>query len=129
MVSKMSSTSQEVDEQAASWAVLRDLNDLTAEQQEEFKQWLHADRRHLGAYARAEGALIRVDRAYSGGWGASTLVPPEESPSWSRRRLVVGGAAAASIAAVGFMGRAIWLRRSNPEEIFATGVGQVREIL
>ena len=126
---KMSSTSQAVDDQAARWAVLRDFGGLTPEQQEQFEQWLHSDRRHLGAYARAEGALIRVDRAQSGGLAASTSIPPEESSSWSRRRLAIGGAAAASIAAIGFIGRTLLPPPGHSEDVFATGVGQVREIL
>lgn len=126
---KMPSTSQEVDDQAASWAVLRDLGGLSPEQQAQFEQWLHADRRHLGAYARAEGALIRVDRAQSGGLSASAAVTPEEAPFWSRRRLAMGGAVAASVAVLGLGSRALLSPPGEPEEVFATGVGQVREIL
>jgi transmembrane sensor len=129
MVMKMPSTSQEVDDQAASWAVLRDFGGLTPEQQAQFEQWLHADKRHLGAYARAEGALIRVDRAQSGGFGGARVIPPEEPSLWGRRRLIVGGLAAAGVAAIGYFGRTLSLLQSQPEEVFATGVGQVREIL
>jgi transmembrane sensor len=129
MVMKMSSTSQEVDDQAANWAVLRDLGGLTPEQQEQFEQWLQSDRRHLGAYARAEGALIRVDRAQGVGLVGSTSIAPEKSSPWSRRRLAIGSMAAASIAIVGFAGRTLLQLRDTPEEVFATGVGQVREAL
>jgi transmembrane sensor len=122
----MSSTSQQVADQAARWAALRDLG-LTPAQQEEFELWLKADKRHLGAYAQAEGALIRVERAH--GWArsgmSSTLAPA--SSNWTRRRMVLSGGAAASLAAAVFLGAAAW--KSTHEESFATGKGEVREIL
>jgi transmembrane sensor len=57
------------------------------------------------------------------------VIPPEEPSLWGRRRLIVGGLAAAGIAAIGYFGRTLSLLQSQPEEVFATGVGQVREIL
>jgi transmembrane sensor len=123
----MSSTSREVDQQAAKWAALRDLGVLTPEQQVEFKQWLSADKRHLGAFARAEGSMVRVYRACSSGRDTSPELLAADLPSWSRRRIVMTGTAAASIAAVGFFGVEAW-RRSR-EQVFVTGIGQVREIL
>lgn len=124
----MSSTSQEVDDQAARWAALRDLGELTLEQQEEFKQWLSADKRHLGAYARAEGTLVRVDRIHSAATSVSPmLLATKEVSKWNRRRLVLTGTAAASIAAVGIFASQIW--KTEREEMFTTGIGQLREVL
>jgi len=123
----MSSTSREVDQQAARWAALRDLGVLTLEQQEEFHQWLSADKRHLGAFARAEGSMVRVYRACSGGRGTSSEPSAANLPSWSRRRVVMTGTVAASIAGAALFGIEAWQR--SREQVFVTGIGQVREIL
>jgi transmembrane sensor len=123
----MSSTSQDVDNQAARWVALRALGELNPEQQEEFGRWLSADKRHLGAYARAEGTLVRVDRAYSGGLEKSYVQRTTKVPGWSRRRVVLAGTAAAGMAAVALVSAEI--RRRSREQIFATGIGQIREIL
>jgi len=120
----MSSTSQEVDEQAARWAALRDLGALTLEQQAQFEHWLSADRRHLGAYVRAEGTLVRVDRAYSAATPSPSMLPAMAASKWNRRRLVL---TAASIATVGFVASQIW--KSEREQIFSTDIGQLREVL
>jgi transmembrane sensor len=119
----MSSTSQQVDDQAAHWAALRDLG-LSPEQQEAFELWLKADTRHLGAYARAEGALIRVERT-RGCLGEFATTP---KPSmFSRRRLVLSGGLAAGFAAAGVFGFGLWQRSRHL--IYRTGKGEVREIL
>lgn len=123
----MSSTSQEVDDQAARWAALRELGELTPEQRDEFKRWLSADKRHLGAYARAEGTLIRVDRAHSAAMSGSSMLQAVKVSKWDRRRVVLAGTAAASIAAVGFVASQIW--KSEREEMFTTDIGQLREVL
>jgi transmembrane sensor len=123
----MSSTSQQVDDQAAKWAAMRDLGSLTPAQQEEFEQWLTSDRRHLGAYARAEGALIRVERAHGWARDLSSTLPPVTTSRWTRRRLLLTGSAAASIAVAGVFGGALWER--NREQIHATGKGEIREVL
>lgn len=106
---------------------MRDLGGLTPEQQDEFEQWLVADKRNLGAYARAEGTLIRVERARGGGRNALRIPRPEKVPAWTRRRVVLVGSVAASIAALGITGAGLWDRYR--EQTFSTGVGQVREVL
>lgn len=119
----MSSTSQQVDDQAAHWAALRDLG-LSPEQQEAFELWLKADKRHLGAYARAEGALIRVERTR----GCLSEFAANPKPSvFSRRRLVLSGSLAAGFAAAGVFGFGLWQRSRHL--IYRTGKGEVREIL
>lgn len=123
----MSSTSQEVDNQAARWAALRDSGELTPEQQEEFKQWLSADKRHLGAYARAEGTLVRVDRVHGAAVSGSSVFQATKVSKWSRRKVVLTGAAAASVATVGFTAAQIW--ENGREQMFATDIGQLREVL
>ncbi len=106
---------------------MRDLESLTLAQQEEFEQWLQADKRHLGAYARAEGALIRVERVFGGGRDSARTFPPAEPPQWTRRRMVFAGGAAAGLAAAGIVGAVFW--QKSRERIFSTGIGEVREIL
>lgn len=123
----MLSTSQQVDDQAAKWAAMRDLGTLTPAQQEEFDLWLKADKRHLGAYARAEGALVRVERAYGWARGISTNLSPSAASGWTRRRLVLSGGIAASLAAAGIAGAAVWL--NGREQIYTTEKGEVREVL
>jgi transmembrane sensor len=121
----MSSTSQQVDDQAAAWAALRDAG-LTPEQEAEFQHWLTADKRHLGAYARAEGVLIRVERAHGWARNISSILPPVKTP-WTRRRMVFGGSMAAGFAAAGLFGVALW--KKSRRQVYATGKGEVREIL
>src|SRR5690349_19429121 len=123
----MSSTSLEVDDQAARWAALRDLGELSPEQQEEFNHWLSADKRHLGAYARAEGTLVRVDRGHAAAVSGSATLQPTQVSKWGRRRVVLTGAAAASVAIAGFTATQIW--KSGREQVFATDIGQLREVL
>lgn len=126
MMKTMLSTSQQVDEQAAKWAAKRDAG-LTPAQAEEFEQWLKADKRHLGAYARAEGALIRVERTQ--GWArdvSSTLVPVKV-PVWNRRRLMLAGSAAAGFAAAGIFAARWW--ESSRQETYVTDRGEIRQIL
>ncbi len=127
LVIKMSSTSQEVDHQAARWAVLRDFGPLAPEQQEQFERWLSADKRHLGAYARAEGTLVRVDRANGGVLSDGPMLQPAQNSGWRRRNVLLAGAAAASVSTVAYIAARGW--NSAGEQVFATGMGQVREVL
>lgn len=106
---------------------MRDLGSLTPAQQEEFEQWLESDRRHLGAYARAEGALIRVERAHGWARDISSTLTPVRTSCWTRRRLFLTGSAAASIAVAGVFGAALWER--NREQFLSTGKGEMREVL
>ena len=123
----MPSTSQEVYDQAAHWAALHDLGTLSPLQQAEFEQWLESDKRHLGAYARAEGTLIRVERSH--GWirGVVSTLEPIRAPNQVRRRILLTGAVAASLATIGFVGTQFL--RESAGQTFSTGKGEVREVL
>jgi len=119
----MSSTNSEIDDQAADWAVKRDLGPLSAEELAEFEAWLDADVRHLGAYGRAEAVMARLERL--GRVGREVEEEPAR-PLWTRRRtLLSAGAATAAAAAVGV---AIFPKRVEQEGLF-TEIGQVREIV
>ncbi len=122
----MSTLNQAIDRQAAEWAVKRDLGKLSADEQAAFELWLAADIRHLGAYGRAEAVLGRLERVHSGSVDQLRTRQPSESPTWARRRVILTGAVAASLAAAGFVGVAFW--RNNREQVFTTGIGQVREV-
>jgi transmembrane sensor len=122
----MSTANHEIDRHAAEWAVKRDLGVLTPEQQAAFDAWLAADIRHLGAYGRAEAVLGRLERFHSGAVGQLRACQPPAPPMLARRRVILTGGIAASLAAIGFFGATYW--QSGREEIFATGLGQVREV-
>jgi transmembrane sensor len=120
----MATVNHEIDRQAADWAVRRDLGELSPEAQAEFDAWLAADIRHLGAYGRAEAVLGRLDRVHSGAIEQVRAYKP--APLWARRRVVMTGSIAAGLAAFGVFGAAIW--KAGREQVYATGLGQVREI-
>lgn len=119
----MSSTSSEIDDLAADWAVRRDLGSLSAPEQAEFEAWLNADVRHLGAYARAEAVLARLERLSAVGREPEEDVP---APAWNRRRtLLAAGAATAAAAGIGVA----LVPRGAQEERLSTEIGQMREIV
>lgn len=122
----MSQKTQEIDSLAANWATRRDLGTLSPAEEAEFQDWLAADKRHLGAYGRAEAVLFRLDRLNGASLdgGSSENVPPSH---WNRRRLVLAGSAAASVAAA--VGVALRLPGSVRENTFSTAIGQIREVV
>ena len=118
----MFATNQEIDDQAADWAVKRELGPLSFLQQAEFEAWLAADIRHLGAYGRAEAVLARLERL-----NGVTRDSHEEAPShlWNRRRTLLGaGAATAAAAGIGIA----LIPRNTGRETLSTAIGQMREI-
>jgi transmembrane sensor len=120
----MSTINHEIDRQAADWAIKRDLGELSPEAKAQFDAWLAADVRHLGAYGRAEAVLSRLDRVQSGAVEQVRALAP--AAQWPRRRVVMTGSVAAGLAAFGLFGTAYWRRVS--EQVYVTGLGQVREI-
>lgn len=119
----MSSINQEIDKIAAHWAARRDLKGLSPQEQAEFDIWLAADSRHLGAYARAEAVLCRLERL-----NVAVRKPPvyeDEGAHWNRRRILLAGGAAASVAATfGIFS----IPRRSPEATLSTQVGQMRKV-
>ena len=119
----MSAINQEIDDQAADWAIKRELGPLSLLQQAEFEAWLAADRRHLGAYGRAEAVLARLERL-KGVSRNSTEVT--QGSLWSRRRTLLGaGAATAAAAGIGIA----FIPRKAKHETLSTVIGQMREIV
>ena len=122
----MSTVNQEIDRQAAEWAVKRDLRDLSAAEQTAFEAWLATDIRHLGAYGRAEAVLGRLERVHTSALDPLRSSRPVEAVQWPRRRFMMAGGIAASAAAVAMVGTAFW--QNAHEQVFATGLGQVKEV-
>ena len=123
----MSSVNQEIDGQAADWATKRNLGELTPEEESAFEAWLTADIRHFGAYGRAEAVLARLERIPGSAIREVRARQVALTPAWTRRRVVLAGSIAASVAAAVCIGAA--LLQSDLSGSFATGIGQVREVV
>ena len=115
---------QEIDRQAAEWAARRDCSPLAPEEEVEFDSWLAADRRHLGAYAKAETVLALLERGSAA--GPDALRPAAKDMAWSRRRALLTGSIAASLAVVAVGAGVAW--RYFAEESYATSIGETRVV-
>ena len=115
-------SSQEVNRQAAEWALKLDAGPLTSAEQSALEGWLVSDVRHPGALGRAIATLARVDRYGAVGINALPGLIVAEPSIWTRRRLVIGGGAAATLAAATVAGVVQW-RDQAPEE-FVTKIGE-----
>lgn len=118
-------TSEDIDRQAAEWAVKKGLGALSPEDESAFEAWLAGDARALGSYCRVEAALFRLERA--GGVAKPNLssVRPKESIHFTRRSVFLAGGAAASIL-TGVFGAALWNRQQGLR--LSTRIGEVREV-
>lgn len=124
-VLKMMPTSEDIDRQAAEWAVRKCSGELSPEDELAFEAWLAGDARSLGAYCRVEAALFRIERA--GGVAKPTLssVPHKESIRFTRRNAFLAGGAAASIL-TGVFGVGLWRHQQGAR--FSTRIGEVQEV-
>jgi transmembrane sensor len=122
---KMTPTSEDIDRQAAEWAVRKDLGGLSPEDEAAFEVWLAGDPRALGSYCRVEAALFRLERAGGVAKPNVTFARPHESARFTRRGVFFAGGAAASILA-GVFGVGLWSRQRGLE--LSTRVGEVREV-
>jgi transmembrane sensor len=120
------STPQEIDRLAAEW-VARPRADLNAQERAALEAWLEADPRHLGAYAKAEAVLARLDQA--GAAGADAFRPDTAASLVSplKRRVVLGGSIAAGLAVLS--GGAIGLWSWLGEERYSTRIGETKEAI
>lgn len=122
---------REIEHAAAEWLARRD-EGLSPEAEIAFREWLTADPRHLGAYARAEALLAQLERA--GAAGADALRHETEVPALSaflgrgvtRRRAIWGGSVVAGLAAA--VSGAVWLPRLMRES-YSTILGETREVV
>jgi transmembrane sensor len=73
----MSQVTDEIDKRAAVWAARVAGGDLTPDEEACFETWRAADIRHIGAFARAQAILLRLDRLRAVGAGALRASIPE----------------------------------------------------
>jgi transmembrane sensor len=99
LVSIGSGNADEVESQAAAWAVLSAERALEPEEQKRLDSWLAESSRHLGAFVRAQAIWMDVDRVAALSEGAR--VEPVDLP---RPRRWWAYAAAASVVAVALSG-------------------------
>lgn len=121
----MSSTS-EIEQQVAEWAVRMSTAPLTADEQRALKSWLEADLRHVGALAKARAQWQQLDRVAmlhqgNGATFPSAGITPPFS-GWSRRALL-----AASLSGIGVLGLG-WSNWSPAQELYTTEIGEMRRI-
>lgn len=86
-----------ISEQAARWAIRVDSGHLQDDEQRELEAWLAADQRHLGAYVRAMGYWVDLDRlATLSGPAHANIALQEGWSSLDRRKFLVAGFAIAA---------------------------------
>jgi transmembrane sensor len=122
---------QEIERIAAEW-VVRSSAGLSMEEQAAFSDWLAAEPRHLGAYARAEAILAHLDRI--GGAGADVLRRGDASslsvakPRITKRQAILGGSSlVAGFAAAG--GAFVWLPKLIYQEGYSTDLGETKKVV
>jgi len=109
---KSSSSAERIEQESAAW-VLRQDRGLTAEEQDQFSQWLAADPRHGACLARHRQNWNRLDllarwRPEHAGQPNRDLLAPRPMVRWPERHpwlVAVSLAAAAAIAAAIFVAR------------------------
>jgi transmembrane sensor len=109
-------TSEEIDIQAAAWAVRLDAGGMTAEDELSLDAWLQIDLRHVGAFAKARAILIPDENE-----DVRTLGKPRSS-----RRLWLAGGIAAAVSLFTVGGGAIW--RMVARQSYTTQIGETRVI-
>lgn len=111
----------DIDRQAAKWSV-RYERELTQQEQAELSQWLEADVRHAGAYARARAVAHHSLRLSALGPEAATRerLALSQGQAVSRRTAIAAGLV---VAMTGVGTGAALLRR---EQSYRTGLGEVR---
>jgi len=122
---KMTPTSEDIDRQAAEWAIRRDLGALPPEDELAFEAWLADDPRALGAYCRVEAALFRIERAGGVAKPKLSSIRPMAAVRFTQRRAFIAGGAAAGILA-GVIGIKRWQREQGLR--LSTRIGEVREV-
>ena len=123
--------SREIEIRAARWAARLDREPLSAEEQRTLDEWLAADSRHAGAFARVRGIALYTERARALGPRfdpdsfLSTSTGERPAPP-HRRKLTAGLAAfaAAIVAAVFLTGNP----QLDPGETYATHLGEMRAV-
>lgn len=107
----------DIEQAARDWVAKRDWDGGSAANNEHFQQWLMADRRHQGAFLRAQAAWVAIDRA-------RVLKSQPRKRNALSRRMLIGGGVAASAMAAGLAG----IMLSEPTITYETGPGEVRRV-
>lgn len=126
-------SSREIDAEAAGWAARLDRGPLSGGEQQALDDWLAADVRRVGAFARARGIALYTERARALGpdydpdafcatpAASRAAVPRAHGARW----WAAGAALAASVvAAVVFVG----LPSTDPGERYETRLGEMRVV-
>lgn len=87
----------EIDSIAAQWVARLDRADVSGAEQAALESWLSADRRHRGAFARAQAVMTHFDRGAALG---THFDPAQFAPVKSTTRRLLVALLAASVAAV-----------------------------
>jgi len=113
-----------IDDVAARWVAREDRAQLTAEESAQRDDWLQADARHFGAYARAHAVLARTDRARALSAGEMDRAYTARTPHRARRvmRWAVGLAAVIGVLAIGVQ------RQDDGADYFATRKGEILRV-
>ncbi|ADG09006.1 DUF4880 domain-containing protein [Caulobacter segnis] len=118
MVERESAADIEAD--AARWVVRLDRDGKNPDLRSDLEAWLAADRRRVGAYARAEAAWTHMDRASV--LAVETRSPEVGASPVRRRRVIAGlGALAAGLTAA-FVAPRLLARR------YDTALGEIRRV-
>jgi transmembrane sensor len=125
-------TFSQIERIAAEWVARRD-GGLSKEAESAFREWLAADPRHLGAYARAEALLAQLERVGAAGADALRAGALQHASSslaarlgMTRRRAIWGGSSAAGLAAAA--SGLVWLPLLTRES-YSTALGETREVV
>lgn len=111
-------TRNPIDDAAIDWIVRLDRGEMSPQDSERLDQWLSADRRHQGAFVRAQAAWHGLDRVRA--IGSAGLAHSSIRPD---RRRFLAGALAASVTGL-MAGPAAWPRM----RLYSTEPGEVRRI-
>ena len=122
-------TSNAIDDGAARWAARVDRAPLSPEEQLELDNWLAADPRHLGAFAKAQAISVHFERARALGpdFDPARFGGPSDRFLTSRRAMFLGTAAAAAAVIAGVVIYPGFLPQSQ-ERRFATQIGETKPV-
>ena len=93
----MSAESARIDDAAAEWAARADAGALEPHEAKALDEWLAADPRHLGAFARASAVLSHFDKVRA--LGPDFVAEPSARPLVSRRAAIPAMAAGLAVSA------------------------------
>ena len=109
---------------AAEWIARLDRGQLCPEAQVELEEWLSADRRHEGAFLRAQSAWTMIDRAAIPFDRPDDAIDSPIRRRTTRRAFVYGGGGVIAASAIG----GLLLRNWQAPARFTTMAGEIRRL-